>query len=164
MLKNSDGTIFKPVFGPNPLGTEQEFVFLTGTVGKHVEIMPAAKPPPSPEKIAPQLKHIVKMHCQPAKRVIDEIYDEVRITYGQPFDMETVIIDSTDLEIMFWHQVDKAEVGSVVFPFEYSKKVGDERTQFSFGEFRWWKITEREQQANGWLCKGVISDYQPKFG
>jgi len=119
----------------------------------------------------PRLKNKVLMHCLPAHTVSRQtsFYEETffRIKYGEKFIFEAVLIDGSDLEIVFWSTDPDQRVTnhSVVYPFswvvwhEYYKK----ENRVPFDEYRWWKVVEIEEKDGGWLYKASISDFQPDF-
>lgn len=92
-------------------------------------------------------------YCLPAKeeKKIDFLYDEVykSISYDEPFVLEIVITEETDVSFECWTTVEKVDVGSILYPKNKMK--------------RWWKITSKDPKTGGYLLKGTISQYQPSF-
>ena len=117
---------------------------------------PTAPQPAIPQPTAPQngIK-IPKIlcYCLPAKeeKKTDFLYDEVykSISYDEPFILEIVITEETDVSFECWTTVDKVDVGSILYPKNKMK--------------RWWKVTSRSYKTGGYLLKATISQYQPSF-
>lgn len=92
-------------------------------------------------------------YCLPAKEEskTDFLYDEVykSVSYDQPFVLEIVITEETDVTFECWTTIDKVDLGSILYPKNKMK--------------RWWKVSKKEPKTGGFLLKGVISQYQPSF-
>lgn len=122
---------------------------------------PEEEPPtpvPTPSQLG-HLKNVVVFHCLPAVKKVhkDELYGESysKIEYQKKFVFEGIIVETGDLGIKFWTNIDIPEF-SVVFPARY-------RSGVKFGEYRWWKVSGKEKKSNGFLTTAVASDYQPDF-
>lgn len=93
------------------------------------------------------------IHCLPAKirQRQDDLYGETysTIQYEKPTSFEGVILKQEDFTIQIWTDVNKIEIGSILYP----------KSNFK----RWWKVQSKEEKASGWLLNGIISDYQPSF-
>lgn len=91
--------------------------------------------------------------CLPAKeeKKTDFLYDEIykSVSYDEPFVLEIVITEETDVSFECWTTVDRVDVGSILYPKNKMK--------------RWWKVTGKEFKTGGYLLKCTISQYQPSF-
>lgn len=94
----------------------------------------------------------VFIHCLPAivRMKRDELYGDVykKVTYGDPFSFEGVVISEDDMSLQFWTTVDVKDE-SIVYPKINSK--------------RWWRVLSSEKKAAGVLYLTVPSDKQPSF-
>lgn len=143
----------KPVETPNP--TPQPTVF-------KYEI-PKIEPTPSPEiekvyrpkSISDKLKSYNKdvLNCLPAKSktITDTLYEEktVKVTYGDQFLFEAIIIDESDFELLFWSHLENIQKYSIVYPRNKNK--------------RWWKVESVSNAPEGFFLKCRPSDVQPSF-
>jgi hypothetical protein len=123
---------------------------------------PTPLPLPTPPKPQPQginQENVVIMHCLPVivRKNTDELYDDSysRMTYGQKFMIESIMIERSDLGIIFWTTT-KLEPNSIVFPSVY-------KTGIKYGEYRWWKVLEMEPKSGGYLVRAIFSEVQPEF-
>lgn len=86
--------------------------------------------------------------CLPAFHEKDQNF-EIKLKYGNPFSLETVILFQTDLILEIWTNVENIEKGSILYP----------RTGFK----RWWKVQNRKPKAQGWVLTAIPSDFHPSF-
>ena len=92
----------------------------------------------------------IVVNCLPGNKK-DDFYGENRgkITYGDPFTFEGIVVQADDMGLSMWSPTDKVTKGSVIFPQNREK--------------RWWRIIRVEPDTQGWMIHGTISDYQPQF-
>jgi hypothetical protein len=122
---------------------------------------PLPTPPPAASTNATGIKeeNIVIMHCLPAvvSTNKDELYDESysRTVYGNKFTLDSVVLERSDLAIIFWTKI-KLDPNSIVYPSVYKSGI-------KFGEYRWWKVIRTEEKSGGFLTEAIFSDIHPEF-
>lgn len=119
----------------------------------------------------PHIKYKVISHCLPAivQKKKDSLYGESweRLTYGRKFVFPLIVVESTDFSFDFWTSDPNRQVTerSIIYPFSY--EVYNEETgsydRVPYDEYRWWKVTDKEQKEGGWLFRCVPSETQPDF-
>ena len=108
-----------------------------------------------PTKINEKLLQYRKtiLHCLPAKvkTVIDDLYMDrsFKVSYGQKFTFEVIIVDETDLSIVFWTHLENVERFSIIYPQNNEK--------------RWWKVDSVKSAPEGFFLRCLPSDDQPAF-
>lgn len=185
-IKNKDGSDYR-LTQPNPLSQKQDFseeeIVLHNFAWKRTvsdtnsektcfdkpKTKPEEKvfdtvteffsPQPTPLKTERKIDNVVVMHCLPIVLTTrkDELYGETynTETFGDKFTFESVIVEREDLEMVFWTNIDLSK-GSIVYPARYKDGV-------KFGDYRWWKVSQKEEKSNGFLVKSVLSDVHPDF-
>lgn len=129
------------------------------TIEAPVEEMPVLDnshiPKPEPKS---NLKNIVVIHCLPLRENKNELYDETIISfnYGKKFTFEAIILEATDLNLSFWTNIE-IERNSVIYPSYYKA------TLQKYGDYRWWKIQNKEPKSNGYLYTTIFSELHPDF-
>ena len=124
------------------------------------EVEPEPEPEPEkevkPEKEAekkesPEVKKTI-IHCLPANVSVkqDNLYGDVKkiIKYGEKFTFESVILDMSDFEFVFWTNIEIPKE-SIIYPKNSDK--------------RWWKISNFENKFNGFVFYAKISNITPNF-
>lgn len=119
----------------------------------------------------PLLKIKVLMHCLPAILVNkkDSFYGDSwqTIKYGNKFIFPSVIISNNDLQMEFWTSDPKEQISekSIIFPFSYEIYNQDTNSydRVPFDEYRWWKVTKKEEKQGGYLFTTMPSQDQPDF-
>lgn len=125
----------------------------------------ALEPEASPiiEKKHSKIKHRVIFHCLPVtyNKTKTDFYEEDRTkaSYGDKFTFEGVVVNHTDLAILFWTNAEPVSKGSIIFP----STITDGKNQKKYGEYRWWKVVERTKERNGWLMRAIPTEVQPDF-
>lgn len=103
------------------------------------------------EKLQNYLKDI--LCCLPAdvRIITDKLYEEktVKITYGQSFSFEAVIIKDDDLEFVFWSHLENIKKYSIIYPKNKTK--------------RWWKVQSINEAPEGYFFACVPSEVHPSF-
>lgn len=125
------------------------------------------KPEPSPEpkkedpdvlrpsSINEKLKNYRKdvMHCMLAetKEIIDPLYDDktVKVNFTRTFVFENIIIQESDMELIFWSHLDFLTKNSIVYPKNDGR--------------RWWKISSIRSAPEGSFFSCVPTSTQPSF-
>lgn len=136
----------KKIDSPSPKKEESEF---------QIERKASVQKDLQREEIAAVSSEIEKIfiHCLPAKirQRKDSLYGDTyqTIQYGAPISFEGVILDHEDLMIKIWTDVEQISIGSIIYPKMNYK--------------RWWRVQEKQQEAGGWILKGMPSDEQPSF-
>jgi hypothetical protein len=101
----------------------------------------------------PTIKNKVIIHCLPAstKEHFDDFYGEHynKISYGDKFSFEAVIVENEDLAMTFWTTTDAVSPGSIVYPQDREK--------------RWWRVQTKIEKSGGYLIYSVASNVQPDF-
>jgi hypothetical protein len=117
------------------------------------EVKNEPKEIPKDDNKLPVIKNKVIIHCLPAstKEHFDDFYGEHynKISYGDKFSFEAVIVENEDLAMTFWTTTDKVTPASVVYP--------------QVGEKRWWRVQTKIEKSGGYLIYAIISDIQPDF-
>ena len=97
-------------------------------------------------------KHKVMFHCLPIIKVKhhDDLYDADTYTtgFGKKFTFAGIIVEETDLQLLFWTDREIAEK-SVVFPYNRS--------------IRCWRIEKAEPKSGGFMYLGYPSDVSPDW-
>lgn len=156
-----DKKIEIPVFEPEPpqpIETKQE----TKNVEKETD---------QEDFNFPILKVKVLMYCLPAKinSYKDNFYGEnwQRINYGKKFIFPSVVISNNDLQIEFWTSDPRNQISekSIIYPFSYEiyNKSTNAYDRVPYDEYRWWKVSSKEQKEGGYLIKAVPSEDHPDF-
>jgi len=117
------------------------------------EPAPPKKPTVVDKKTADLLdEHKVMFHCLPVMRIKhhDELYDVETYTsgFGQKFTFAGIILEETDLQLLFWSDRELADK-SVVFPYNRS--------------IRCWRIDKSEPKSGGFMYLGYPSDISPDW-
>lgn len=123
---------------------------------QHPEKMPQELPPPVVKKSPPKKEKkefdSIQSFCLPANTVEnkDDLYGEIKqkVTYGEVFTIEIVVLSQTDLMFRFWttHEINKR---SILYPKNKDK--------------RWWKISEVSDAPKGFIYTGLPSSFTPSF-
>ena len=183
---NSDGTQYK-LEGPNPLMKEQNYFdgfslhnfdwkseikkenTIVVPVKSDFNIKEIEKPlpvcedvtQPEPSKIVEKIKskelsinsNVTRIHCLPAtvEKKVDDLYGETRLIngWGSPFLFEAIIVEQNDFMITFWTNIGIIEFGSIIYPVSRDK--------------RWWKISNKKEEKEGYLYNALTSDINPDF-
>lgn len=119
----------------------------------------------------PILKVKVLMHCLPmnSKKSVDNLYGESwqKISYGKKFIFPSIMISNNDLQMEFWTSDPRDQIneGSIVYPFSYEmyNQNTESYDKVPFEEYRWWKVSSKEEKENGYLFKTVPSEDHPDF-
>lgn len=145
--------ISQPIQTPSPTPQPTSF--------KYEILKTEATPEPETEKvyrpksISDKLKSYNKdiLNCLPAKSktITDMLYEEktVKVTYGNQFLFEAIIIEETDFELLFWSHLENIQKYSIVYPRNKNK--------------RWWKVESVSNAPEGYFLKCRPSDIQPSF-
>jgi len=119
----------------------------------------------------PYIKYKVLCHCIPAKieQRSDSLYGESwgRVKYGTKFVFPCVVTSSSDLVLEFWTSDPRGQVTerSVVYPFAYEvhNRETDAHDIVPYDDYRWWRVSSKEEKEGGWLFVANPSDFQPDF-
>jgi hypothetical protein len=139
--------------------------------------IPKEAPPPEPAPEderkfdLPYIKYKVLSYCLPAKvkTQTDNLYGESwsKTSYGKKFVFPCVVINSTDFNLQFWTSDPSSQITekSVIYPFSYEvhNEETDSYDKVPYDEYRWWRITARQEKEGGWLFDTTPSDFQPDF-
>jgi hypothetical protein len=139
--------------------------------------IPKETPPPEPSPEdernfdLPYIKYKVLSYCLPAKvkTHTDSLYGESwsKTSYGKKFVFPCVVINSTDFNFQFWTSDPSSQITekSVIYPFSYEvhNEETDSYDKVPYDEYRWWRITARQEKEGGWLFDTTPSDFQPDF-
>jgi hypothetical protein len=97
-------------------------------------------------------KHKVMFHCLPIIHVKhhDDLYDADTYTtgFGKKFTFAGIIVEETDLQLLFWTDRELVEK-SIVFP--YNKSI------------RCWRVEKAESKSGGFMYLGYPSDVSPDW-
>lgn len=103
------------------------------------------------QKLASYRKTV--LHCLPAivKTVVDNLYMDrsFKVSYGKKFTFEAIIVEETDLEIVFWTHLENIERFSVIYPQNQEK--------------RWWKVDNIKAAPEGFFLRCLPSSDHPAF-
>jgi len=139
---------------------------------------PQKKPEPEPQKEAderqfdlPYIKYKVLCHCLPARleQRKDSLYGESwgRVKYGGKFVFPCVVTSSSDLTLEFWTSDPRSQITerSIVYPFTYEvhNRETDAYDRVPYDDYRWWRVSSKEEKEGGWLFRANPSDFQPDF-
>lgn len=108
-----------------------------------------------PKSISDKLQSYNKdiLHCLPAKTktITDSLYEEktIKVTYGNQFLFEAIIIEETDFELLFWSHLEIIQKYSIIYPRNKNK--------------RWWKAESVKNAPEGYFINCRPSDIQPSF-
>lgn len=174
-IKNKDGSVYV-IRGPNPAMKSQtvwdktKISLINFNIGKNVEteptnykpvIMETPKPivekqvipepvivkPIDPPVIVPEPKVVETIKTTKDKRIINmHCLPMTETGYSNKFIFEGVVLQESDMQMMFWTNVELG-IGTIVFPKNERK--------------RWWKIYENQPKNNGWFSICNPSDIQP---
>ena len=119
----------------------------------------------------PYIKYKVLCHCLPATTKVhkDKLYGESwrRVSYGKKIIFPCIVINSSDTLFSFWTSDPDRQIeeGSIVYPFSYEvhNMSTDSYDRVPYDEYRWWKVSEREQKDGGWIMMCSPSQDQPDF-
>jgi len=118
-----------------------------------VELKNEPKEKPKNNNEFPTIKNKVVIHCLPAliKEHFDDFYGEHynKISYGDKFSFEAVIVENEDLSMTFWTTTEEVTPASVIYP--------------QVKEKRWWRVQTKIEKSGGYLIYAVVSDIQPDF-
>lgn len=145
-------------------------------------IEPAPSQPPDPAATQeadgverpfdlPYIKYKVLCHCLPARleQRTDSLYGDSwgRVKYGTKFVFPCVVTASSDLSLEFWTSDPRGQITerSIVYPFSYEvhNRETDAYDRVPYTEYRWWRVSSKEQKEGGWLLTANPSDFQPDF-
>ena len=132
---------------------------------KEPVMAPVEKPvekPVEPEPVSDTEEYIeigddllLMVHVLPVYEKKDELYGEVKTTYGKKFEAECILMQMSDLSIQILTD-SKIEKNWILFPSRY--KNGE-----SAGISRWWKVIQTEKTDDNYMVQGVISNFHPDF-
>jgi hypothetical protein len=119
----------------------------------------------------PYIKYKVLCHCLPARleQRKDSLYGESwgRVKYGTKFVFPCVVTSSGDLSLEFWTSDPRNQITerSIVYPFTYEvhNRETDAYDRVPYDDYRWWRVSSREEKEGGWLFRANPSDFQPDF-
>lgn len=166
VIKTKNGDIYK-LDGPNPLMANQKIFgdfILHNKVGQIV-LMPVEKAIVQEVKEDEAVKVLnepklsikepskVMMWCLPAhdQEYIDKLYNEVykRRVYGSKFLVEAIMVEDSDIGMLFYVNTKSITEESIVYPRNSHK--------------RWWRVKTIKPDQEGFLVSAVITDYHPDF-
>lgn len=137
---------------------------------KKAEYVPTQQPDDKTFDL-PHIKYKVISHCLPAivQKKKDSLYGESweRLSYGKKIVFPLIVVEANDFSFDFWTSDPNAQITerSIVYPFSY--EVYNEETgsydRVPYDEYRWWKVSSKEQKEGGWLFRSVPSEIQPDF-
>ena len=109
------------------------------------------KPTSINEMLADYPKDIMNCMLANTSEKIDPLYEEkkIKITYVRNFVFENIIINMTDMELVFWSHLDFITKNSIVYPKNDSR--------------RWWKIDKVRKGPEGTFFSCVPTQTQPNF-
>lgn len=108
-----------------------------------------------PTEINDKLKNYNKtiFHCLPAivKNIHDDLYQDkvIKISYGKKFTFESIVIEESDMEMIFWTHLKNIGKFSIIYPQNFQK--------------RWWKIDNIKLAPEGFFLRCLPSDEHPVF-
>jgi hypothetical protein len=119
----------------------------------------------------PYIKYKVLCHCLPARleQRKDSLYGESwgRVKYGNKFVFPCVVTSSSDLSLEFWTSDPRSQITerSIVYPFTYEvhNRETDAYDRVPYDDYRWWRVSSKEEKEGGWLFRANPSDFQPDF-
>jgi len=119
----------------------------------------------------PYIKYKVLCHCLPARleQRKDSLYGESwgRVKYGTKFVFPCVVTASSDLSLEFWTSDPRSQITerSIVYPFTYEvhNRETDSYDRVPYDDYRWWRVSSKEEKEGGWLFRANPSDFQPDF-
>lgn len=119
----------------------------------------------------PYIKYKVLCHCLPARleQRKDSLYGESwgRVKYGTKFVFPCVVTSSSDLALEFWTSDPRSQITerSIVYPFTYEvhNRETDSYDRVPYDDYRWWRVSSKEEKEGGWLFVANPSDFQPDF-
>ncbi len=81
----------------------------------------------------------------------DMLYGEVttKITYGKKFTFEAILIEETDMHLLFWTHLDKIKRFAIFYPKNQEK--------------RWWQADAVKPAPEGFIVKCIPSMHHPNF-
>jgi hypothetical protein len=152
-------------------------VFIPTTTSAPIEPVESIKkeidevPSENREFDLPYIKYKVLCYCLPAKTKVhnDKLYGESwqRVTYDKKFIFPCVVIQSSDISFEFWTSDPRRQIEekSIIYPFSYEvhNTATDSYDKVPYDEYRWWKVSGREEKEGGWLLSCVPSEAQPDF-
>jgi hypothetical protein len=111
------------------------------------------------------------MHCLPVeiRQSKDKFYGESwqKVKYGKKFIFPSIMISNNDLQMEFWTSDPKNQVSenSIIYPFSYEiyNQETESYDKVPFDEYRWWKVTRKEEKENGYLFTTMPSEDHPDF-
>lgn len=117
----------------------------------------------------PTFKKQVLFHCLPGKLVDyeDAFYGDKysKVEYGKKFVFPGVVIDENDFAIQFWTTDPKQQVTehSIIYPFAYEIFNNGRTNRVPYDEYRWWRVSKKTKQEDGYLFEATPSLVQPDF-
>lgn len=108
-----------------------------------------------PSQINEKLKSYKKtiLHCLPAtvKQYKDDLYNDrsYKISYGKRFTFEVILMEESDMYLVFWTHLQNLEKFSILYPQNFEK--------------RWWKIDAVKEAPEGFFIRCLPSDDHPAF-
>lgn len=108
-----------------------------------------------PTQINEKLKNYKKtiLHCLPAtvKQLYDDLYNDrsYKVSYGKRFTFEVILIEESDMILVFWTHLQNLEKFSILYPQNFEK--------------RWWKIDAIKQAPEGYFIRCLPSEDHPAF-
>jgi hypothetical protein len=93
------------------------------------------------------------LNCLPAtvSEKLDDLYGDksVKVTYGAKFTFEAVILDESDMNLVFWTHLDKINKFTILYPKNKEK--------------RWWQVESTKKAPEGNFIKCFPSYSHPNF-
>jgi len=108
-----------------------------------------------PTKINAKLQNYPKtiLHCLPSitKVFVDELYQDktIKISYGEKFTLEAILIEESDMNLVFWTHLENISKQSIVYPKNRDK--------------RWWRVQEVKKAPEGYFLNCMPSETHPSF-
>lgn len=108
-----------------------------------------------PKSVNPKLSNYPKtvLCCLPTdvQEKKDLLYGEVttKITYGKKFTFEAILIEESDMHLLFWTHLDKIKRFAIFYPKNQEK--------------RWWQADAIKPAPEGYIIKCIPSINHPNF-
>jgi hypothetical protein len=112
---------------------------------------PIEKPTSVNEKLLKYPKTVLCCLPTDVKEKRDALYGEVstKITYGKKFTFEAILIEESDMHLLFWTHLDKIKRFAIFYPKNQEK--------------RWWQADAIKQAPEGFIVKCIPSMHHPNF-
>ena len=92
-------------------------------------------------------------NCLPAivSEKLDDLYGDksIKVTYGTKFTFEAIILDETDMNLVFWTHLEKINKFTILYPKNKEK--------------RWWQVESTKKAPEGNFIKCFPSYSHPNF-